>query len=197
MMLNELVLEYKTKKNSQTLNKIFLDLSKMIHNKAKFVFYQQKFSAKKFVFKLVDTKKIELEDVEQELNLFILKLIDKCDINKPFDKYLYSSIWLWVPKFVNKDFINSLRNVPIFDTDLDGDDANIKKLDILRVFSKFDEEVDLDYLFENLTDDEKKLLNILQKNSEIKQSELADIFKVTQPRIAQLYESIRVKYKNN
>ena len=197
MTINEMVVEYKKTKNSQTLNQIFISLSKVIHEKAKYVFYQEKFHASNFAFKLVDTKKIDLEDVVQELNLLALELINKCDIDKPFDKYFYSSIWYWHPRFVNKDFINSLKNCPIFDTDLDGDDANENKLDILRVFPKFEEEIYLDDLFANLTEDERKLLIILQKNPSIKQSELVGIFKVTQPRISQMYDSIRKKYKKN
>jgi len=48
-----------------------------------------------------------------------------------------------------------------------------------------------------LTEQEKILLNILKENPEINQSELSEKIEVTQPRISQLYDSIRKKLKSD
>ena len=194
MPLNELVVEFKKTKNSQILNQIFTSLSKVIHEKSKYIFYQQKFSAKKYVFRLVDTKQVDIMDVEQELNLFTLELINRCDINKPFDKYFYSSIWLWKPKFINQDFVNSLRNVSDIKLSDEGDEYSL--IDGVATFPKFDEPINLDDLFDNLSDNERKILNILKDNPKTTQEKIAQVLGVTRERVSQIYVDIRKKYKD-
>jgi RNA polymerase sigma factor (sigma-70 family) len=193
--LNELVVNYKKTKNSQILNKIFKLLAEVIHDKATFVFSQQKFQAKGYKFRLKNTNKLTVEDVEQYLNLFTLELIKRCDNNKPFDKYFFSSIWHWHPKFINKDFLNQLKNFSIFDTDFEDDNVKTNKLDILRVFPKFEEKLNLDEMFDDLTVTEKKLLNIILKTKNQNQSELADILGVSQSYISRIFENLKKKYR--
>jgi len=193
--LNELVVEYKKTNNSKILEEIFIKLKRTIHEKAQYVFYHQKFQAKNFKFRLVDTKQVDLEDVEQELNLKILELINSFDVEKEFDKYLYGTLWIWKPRFVNSDFIRNLKNVSSIETDDEGNEFSI--IDGIAVLPKQHEEINVNDLFVDLTEQEKILLNILKENPEINQSELSEKIEVTQPRISQLYDSIRKKLKSD
>jgi len=210
--LNELAIEYKTTKNKETLNQIFVSLQKTIKEKTTHTFYKRKFvramidvevmndeGTKKIMkrlpqcFTLYGTKLIELEDVEQELNLEILNIIERYDISRPFDKFLYSSIWLWQPNFVNKDFINQLSNISLSTAEGEGQ-YNEELINNLSVMPQFDESFDVRELFTNLTETEEKLLNILKNNSGLKQAQLVKIMGVTKQRISQLFKSIQKKY---
>lgn len=194
MKLNELVVIYKKEKDKKVLEQIFSILEKTIKDKAKYVFYKQKFRIKNSEFRICDTKQVELEDVIQELYLKVLKLIENCDINKPFDVYLYSALWCWKPSFLNIDFFNNWLNKSLnCIVDEDGEEVYYD----IPVFPKFEEEINIDDLFFDLTKDERKLLNLLKDDPELTQTELAKYLGVTQQRISQFYESIRKKCKSN
>ena len=96
---------------------------------------------------------------------------------------------------MDKDFFNHFKIIKDITESLDAEGNEIDIIKDLVASPDLNEPIDLDDLFKNLTEEERKLLNIIQKNYDIKQSELADIFKVTQQRISKIYDSIRSKKK--
>jgi hypothetical protein len=212
--LNELAIEYKKTKNKIILNQLFVLLQSLVKAKAKHTFYKRKFvkrmidvemldneGTQKIIqrlpqcFKLVDTHLLELEDVEQELNLEILSLLEKYDVSRPFDKFLYSSLWNWKPNFINKDFINQLGNVSL-SAMTEEDNENSELMNNFAVYPKFDETFDVCDMFSDLTELEEKLLNLLKVSPDANQTQLAKKLYVTQARVSQMLTEIRKKYRS-
>jgi len=186
--INELVKEYKKTKDSQILNKIFEVLKNIIKTKSEFIFYQRTFKMGKYEFRLVDTKQCELNDVKQELNLEILRMIKDWKGKQPFENYLFTSLWNWRPNFVNKKLIQHMFNVH------EDDEEDSKVNNIPAEPTEIEEEINIDEMFSNLTDIEKKIVILLKDNPELNQSQLAETIGVTQQRISELLLNIRKKY---
>ena len=188
--LNKLVIQYKKTKNSQILNQIFEILKNVIKKKAEFIFYQKTFKFGKCEFRLINTKQIELNDVKQELNLEVLRIINNYNIKKPFEKYLFGCLWNWKPKFMNKKFLQQYLNIH----ETDGN-RGIKIDEILGKPEGDKEKINIDEMFENLTKIEKKIINFLIKNSNLNQSQLAEKIGVTQQMISKIMKNVRKKYR--
>jgi len=213
--INLLAKEYKRTKSQIILNQIFKLLSSAIHKKATYVFYRQQFIKDKFeievfdkktknykkeervkCFRLCDTKKLELEDVEQELNLKVLELLENYDARKPFENYLFATLKSWRPIYIQDvNFIKGLDTKN--ESELPDKNDEQQTLDDIAIREPKEQngEIELDQLFENLSIQERKMLNILKNNPKITQTELAKRFNVTQERISQLFINIRLKYK--
>jgi RNA polymerase sigma factor (sigma-70 family) len=209
MTLNELAKEYKQTKSNAILNKIFEVLSSEIKTKAQKIFYKQKFIkdkyeveifnkvTKKFVkaervstFKLCDTKKIDLEDVEQELYLLVMKLLENFDAEKPFENYLNATIKNWRPDFIRTfNFVQGLNTVN--ESELPEKNDKESTLDDIVIEQK--EVVEIEDLFNNLTESEKKFIELKKLNLDKNQSQLAEIIGVTQQRVQQILESLKKK----
>ncbi|MFA5154773.1 MAG: hypothetical protein WC554_19665 [Clostridia bacterium] len=181
--LNNLIIEYKNKKEEKTLNKIFVLLQKTIHDKSTYIFYRKKFHKNNKWFRLCELGTITIDDVENELRLLILELINKTDINKPFDKYLYSSIWNWGDSLLylceetNKTNISD--NEEYFSSNLSKNpDIEIYNLERIK-----------------MTEQEKIIVEKLKINPKIKQSQLAERLRVTQARVSQIIKKLRIKIK--
>lgn len=192
--LNNLIVQYKQTGDKKILNDIFSLLKNTIKEKSKYVYYHQRFNAKNLRFKLVDTKQIELIDIIQELNLFIMKLIDRCEIDKPFDKYLFSSLWNWKPTIINREFKQNVRNKSLSDIDEEQFDVNFPA-PITEEETKEKETINTDDMFKKLTKREKKVIELLKNNPELNQFQLAEILGVTQQNISLIMQSLQKKYK--
>jgi uncharacterized membrane protein len=194
--LTNLVIQYKKTKNKKLIEEIFKELAKMIKDKARYVYKHVTFKYKDFQFKLCEVQQETLKDVEQDLALEILKMINRFDIKKDFNTYLLSSLWFWHPSFLNRDFLNQLNNASLTAmTETDNEIEDKFAMKNLAIYPKLEEPINLDNLFENLTEQERKLLKLLIENSELKQEELAKFLNLTQPRVCQMFENIQKKYK--
>jgi RNA polymerase sigma factor (sigma-70 family) len=203
--LTELAREYKKIKSQK--------VSSALKKKADYVFYEQKFFKNEYkvrifnretlkfknekrinTFRLCDTKKIELEDIQQELNLKVMELLEKYNISLPFTNYLFGTLKNWRPSYVQDiNFVKGLDTIN--ESDLSGN-KEIKDTDINDIPApeqKTEESINLDTLFANLTSQEKMVINILRKDCKKKEDEIAKIIGVTQPRVAQILQSIREK----
>ena len=177
--LNQLVVTYKQTKDKEILNQIFSLLNKTIHDKATYIFYRKKFYKNKNCFYLFKIKTLQLNDIENELKLLILKLIEKTDINKPFDKYLFSSIWNWGKS------LSSLCE-------------EINYRSIFQYEDKLTVQPNIDiYNLERLctTKQEQMIIEMIKESPKIKQSEMAERLEVTQSRIAQILKKLRKKIR--
>jgi RNA polymerase sigma factor (sigma-70 family) len=207
--LDLLAKEYVKTKDKTILVKIFKLLKHILKSKADFVFYQKTFhegKSKGYIesldgkktpvyehnFKLVDTKQTELEDVEQELALEVIRILNKYNPKQPFENYLFAAIWNWTPKFARKNkFFNYLKFNSMNVVDEDGNEKSL--------IDNIPQEVnfgcgDLTEMFENLTENEKKIINLYQENNNISQSEIADSIGITQSGVSRLLAGLRKKY---
>jgi len=188
--LDELAIQYKKANNQYIGNQIYLLVKKSIQEKTKYLFYQQKYKG----MRLCNLHIVDIEDVEQELYLELARTLDKYNQKKgTFSTYWYSTLWNYKPKFINADFFNQLKNTKIYK--LNEDDEEESLIDHIASFPAQDE-INIFDMFDNLTEDEKKLINILKKKEGINQSELADIMGVTQSYISIMFVNIRKKYKS-
>lgn len=207
--LDKLAKEYLITKDKTILVKIFKLLKHILKQKASFVYYQKTFHEGKITgriksldgkkipvyehnFRLVDTKQTELADVEQELSIEIIRILKKYKPTESFETYLFSAIWNWTPKFARKNkFFNYLKFNSMNVIDDSGKEKSLID-DIPQVESSREENfVDM---FENLTENEIKIINLYQENGNIKQPEIARIIGITQQGVSFILKGLRKKY---
>jgi len=213
--LNDLAKQYKKTNSQAILFEIFKLLAQSIKTKARYIFYKQDFIKEKYevlvydkkkedlkkqkrvrYFKLCDTHKIELEDIEQDLQLQVMELLKKYDPKKPFENYFNATLSDWRPSCVREfNFIKDLDTKN--EAELVQENQEEPPLDDLATIEPEYpvEDVNIDKMFRNLTEKEKSLLELMVKFPNKNQQELADIIGVTQPRIVQILKEIRKKYK--
>jgi len=213
--LNELAKQYKKTNSQVILLEIFKLLAQPIKTKARYIFYKQDFVKEKYevmvydkkkedlkkqkrvrYFKLCDTNKIELEDIEQDLQLQVMELLKKYDPKKPFENYFNATLSDWRPSCVREfNFIKDLDTKN--ETELVQENQEEPPLDDLATIEPEYpvEDVNIDKMFQNLTKKEKNLLELMVKFPNKNQQELADIIGVTQPRVVQILKEVRKKYK--
>ena len=213
--INELAIQYKNTNDRIILNEIFKLLYDSIQEKTKYIFYkhdfvknryqikiwnssQKKYKSEKRVntFKLCNSKKIEISDVEQELKLEILRIIRDYDVKLPFENYLNSSLINWRPSFIRKkNFMEVLSTIN--ESELINEEEEESPLNnLMSVDAQYPEEhTDILSQFGNLTKKEKILIQLISSHPEKNQTELAEIIGVTQQRIAQMKQILKNKYK--
>ena len=187
--LTELVIKYRNTKKGKILEEIFKQLEKIIKIKAKYIFYVQTFNINNHEFKLVDTKKVELNDVIQELSLEIIEWINKCDFVKPFENYLYTCLWHWQPKFINADFIRNLDVQSIYKP-IENDEGE-EEINIVDEIST-PEPINIEF-FPKLTQKEQEVWELMQGDLNLSQQEIADELGVAQKTVSRIIARIREK----
>jgi len=186
--LTKLVLEYQKTKNNNTLTEIFILLDKIIKEKAKYVFFVQTFKINRNEFRLVDTKKIELDDVMQELNLEIIEWINKWKPIAPFSHYLNQCLQgnKWKPRFINADFIKNLNTQSIYKENDEGDEENLA--DNIPT----QEPIKIEFI-NPLTEKEQEVWELLQGNLNLSQEEIAKELDISQQTVSNIISSIKRK----
>jgi RNA polymerase sigma factor (sigma-70 family) len=208
--LDVLAEEYIKTKDKNILDKIFKILKNLLKKKASFVFYNQTFHEGRIIryktiqpenkkipiheynFKLSETGQTELKDVEQELALEVIRILNKYNPKQSFETYLISALWLWTPKFARKNkFFNYFKNNSMNVID---DNGNEKSLidELPQETNHYNDK--LEELFENLTETEKKIINLFQENSNINQSQIAGIIGITKQRVSFILKGLKKKY---
>ena len=186
--LTKLVVEYKKKKDINLLTEIFMLLDKIIKEKAKYVFFVQTFKINRNEFRLVDTKKIELDDVMQELNLEIIEWINKWKPIAPFSHYLNQCLQgnKWKPRFINADFIKNLNTQSIYKENDEGDEENLA--DNIPT----QEPIKIEFI-NPLTEKEQEVWELLQGNLNLSQEEIAKELDISQQTVSNIISSIKRK----
>jgi len=213
--LNDLAKQYKKTNSQVVLIEIFKLLAQPIKTKARYIFYKQDFIKEKYevmvydkkkedlkkqkrvrYFKLCDTNKIELEDIEQDLQLQVMELLKKYDPKKPFENYFNATLSDWRPSCVREfNFIKDLDTKN--ETELVQENQEEPPLDDLATIEPEYpvEDVNIDKMFQNLTKKEKNLLELMVKFPNKNQQELADIIGVTKQAVSKMIIGVREKYK--
>jgi len=219
--LTQLAKQYKSTKDPNISNQIFKLLDNAIKQKASYVFYKQKFikdrnkvhemeifdkESKSFksklvpsCFRLCDTKKIDLEDIIQECNLFILELLEKYNPKKPFENYLFSSLKDWRPECIRNynfmqdvDTINESNLPKLENTNLTLDNMLLKEAD--KTEEELQEEnIEMEDLFKKLTKKERNFLKTKKEYPDANQSQIAKIIGVTPQNISLILKSLKKK----
>ena len=194
MTLNELAIEYKKNKDSQTLNEIFKLLLSKLDAIANNVFYTKKFFGDNEIV-LSQTKKTTLKDIKQDLYLFVLELIEKYDVTRPFENYVNTSIYLWKPSCININFLREMK-ITVSETEFEDEKGNSYLANLVGVDpTSINANNNYEGLFKKLTSQEKMVLNILRKDSSLSQSVVARIIGVNEKRMSKIFLSLRKKYK--
>jgi hypothetical protein len=194
--LNELVKLYKETKDKKLIEQIFTLLKGVIKKKAEYTYYQKKFKVSKNKYiKLLENNQTTLDDVKQELYLDILKWINGYIEDKGFDVYLFSRLWYWHPSFVTRDFLNQYNTVSIYKVDDEGNEDNL--IEHIAISNELENRIDIDDLFNNLTTQEKLVINILVKNQTATDLQIAEIIGVSRQRVTHILMAIRKKFKKH
>jgi RNA polymerase sigma factor (sigma-70 family) len=190
--LDQLVKQYKKKKNKNILDQIFKIIYPIIMEKAKYVFYEQTFNYHNYEFKLVNTKKMELDDVIQELSLEVIELIKKFEGKVPFSHYLNTTFknenWKEF-KFINTEFIKNLHTGSIYKMiQNDEGEEEINIADNLPT----PEEIKIEF-YPELTKIEQEVWELIQGNLNLSYEEIGEELGVTKMTISRIIARIREK----
>jgi len=136
----------------------------------------------------------EYEDVEQDLNLEVLRVIENFDMTKDFNTYLFSCLWEWIPSFITKNFVKSLLNKSLTKID---DEGNETEMDIAdETEEKSEPSVSIEDIFTICKDDlEKKVLILILKHKKINQTKIAKELGITQQAISLILKGLRKRLK--
>jgi RNA polymerase sigma factor (sigma-70 family) len=208
--LDLLAKEYVKNKDRNVLTKIFNILKYIIKKKAAYIYYvnifhegkivghqimqpqNKKVPIHEFTFKLSETGQVDLEDIEQELALEIIRILNKWNPKYPFDTYLFGALWQWLPKFARKNkFLKVFKLNSMNIIDENGEEKSL--IDGIPATEIKNEENLID-LFENLTENEKKIIILYQENLNITQTEIAMALGITQSGVCRLLQGLKKKY---
>jgi hypothetical protein len=138
----------------------------------------------------------DYEDVKQELDLEILKLINDFDIKLgDFNSYLFSSLWDWRPSFITLEFVENITHNSLFEINEEGeeqilnikDDKSQKKITSnLKI-----EEI----LKECKTETERKVCKLLLDTPTLSQKTLAKKLGTYQRDISRIINKLRKRLK--
>ena len=169
--LDQLVIKYKQRKDKNILGQIFIILGSTIKEKAKYVFYEQTFNISNCEFKLVDIKKVELDDVIQELSMEIIEWINDFKPKAPFSHFLNQCLESnkWRPKFLNADFVKSIKTTSIYKSV--ENDENEEEINIAENIP-CQEEVKIEF-YPELTEKEQEVWELMQGNLNLSQEEIS------------------------
>lgn len=185
--LTELVKEYKKTKEEKIFTQIYKIIEKTIKEKVDYVFYEHTFKIGNKEFKLVNTKKIERDDISQELLLDFLEWINNFDSSvSEFDNYFYSCLWNWKPKNINAEFLQSLNTSSIYRINKEGEEENIADKMIAP------EESNIEFV-SNLTAQEEDVWKLIQGSLNLTQAEIAEELNISQKTVSNLISRINKK----
>jgi len=215
-----LVREYKKTNSQKIMNDIYLKLTPLMQSKAKFIFYKkfypyslyhkckeclnckeknkiicescERCSCIKGTFNLNKSGLCDYLDVENDLWIEVLRIIKNYNPKKDFDTYLYACLWEWIPSFLTKNFVKSLKNKSLIYFNESGEENEIDAID-----ENFEHQLNIFSMEEilNICDNiEKKIVKLLYKG--LKQKEIAQKIKVSEQFISLKIQQLGKKLKN-
>jgi len=135
----------------------------------------------------------EYQDVEQDLNLEILRVIDNYDKEKgDFNSYLFSCLWNFIPSFITKNFVTSLQNKSLTKINEEGNEIEIDppneqeekpEISITEIFSTCK------------TDLERKVLEIILNNKKISNIKIAKELGINPQLASQILKKLKQRIK--
>jgi RNA polymerase sigma factor (sigma-70 family) len=147
-------------------------------------------------FNLKKNNLCEYKDVEQDLNLEILKLIDSFDVEiGDFNSYLFSSLWDWRPSFITLDFVESINHNSLFKMDEAGEEQDLNVED-----KKSQEKIKSNLNIEDILNKcetvvEKNICELLLENPNLSQDDLAKKLGTYKMDISRIIKKLRKRLK--
>ena len=218
----ELIREYKKTNSPALMNKIYQELNPLVRTKSSFIFYKKyyplsmynrcypcqkcenelksncktckKCTCIKGTFNLSKTGLCEVEDVENDLWIEVLRIIKNYDVTKDFDTYLYASIWNVIPSFLTMDFVKSLDTESLTKTyKSSGEDFQLQPL-VEELENTVERKIKLEIIFDSCkTDIERNILKAISAG--YNQGEIAEQLKVTPAYISMLIKDVKERIK--
>jgi RNA polymerase sigma factor (sigma-70 family) len=219
MKVESLIKEYKQIKDKKILDQIYLSLNPVIKNKARYIFEKKYYplslyyrcynclqckkqkseqcqectlcSCVKGTFNLKKRHLCSQEDIENDLWIDVLRMIETYDMSKKWDNYFYASLWNWQPTFLTKNFIKSLLDESLEESN------DVEKIEesTQRIVK-----IEADNLIEIakgiLSEDEMKILYILLLPKKLTHLQIAKKLNVSQQTVSLKLAKIRKKLKN-
>lgn len=140
-------------------------------------------------FNLNKNNLCECEDVENDIWLEVLRTINKFDMTKDFNVYLFSNLWEFFPSFITKNFIKSLLNKSLTQIDEEGNETQID------IPQKEIQKIDINTILKFCkTTQEKEIIQLLSKG--IKQKEIAEQLEVSKQYISKVIKGLQKHLKN-
>jgi len=147
-------------------------------------------------FNLKNNNLCEYEDVEQDLNLEILRLIDDFDIkSENFNTYLFSSLWDWCPNFITLDFIENANHSSLFRIDEEGEEQNLD-IEDEKGEKKLKSNLHIeDILNECKTENERTICELYLGDFAITEEEIGKKIGMTKQNISLILKELRKRLK--
>jgi len=144
-------------------------------------------------FNLRDKGLCELEDVENDIWLEILRIIENFDITKDFNPYLFSCLWEFIPSFITKDFVKSISNKPLIQKDEEGNETEI---DVSNEQEETKPKPSIQEILKVCkTEMEKKVCELYLTNPNLSQEEIAEKLETYKMNISRIINKLRKRLK--
>ena len=144
-------------------------------------------------FNLRNDNLCELEDIENDIWLEILRIIENYDITKDFNVYLFSCLWDFIPTFITKDFLKSLTNKSLTQSDEEGNETQI---DIPENKEDENSKITMQEILKLCqTDLERKICELYLANPKLSQVALAKKLGTYQKCISRVLNDLRKRLK--
>lgn len=135
----------------------------------------------------------DLEDVENDIWLEVLRVIDNFNSEKDFNIYLFSCLWEFIPSFITKNFVKSLLHKSLTKIDEEGNETEIEILDESKEKPKLSIE---EILKVCKTKKEKELINLFISDKSMNQQKAGEIMGKSQQSISLILNRLQKKLRN-
>lgn len=148
-------------------------------------------------FNLKHNHLCEYKDVEQDLNIEILRLINNFDESVgDFNSYLSSSLWDWRPSFITLEFVESISCISLQKFDEKGDEQNLD-IEDKKSHQKIKSNLNLEEILnECKTDNEKEICQLYLARPNITEEEIGKELGMTKQNISLILKKLRKRLKN-
>lgn len=144
----------------------------------------------------------EYKDVLNDLWMEIVRIIDNYDMAQEFNKYLFATLWEWIPSFLTKEFIKSISDRPLIYTNEEGNEREefgeegeigkekIDKEKQAKTQEKIKQILDVCY-----SKREKELVNLFLTDKRMTQEKASQILGISQPAICLILKTLQKRLK--
>jgi len=154
----------------------------------------------KGAFNLKQKNLCNLEDVEQDIWIFILETINNYDIKRPFNEYLYSGLWNYIPSFLTQNFVDSIKNKTL-DKIIDNREIERNLLNSQNTENNLEiesKEIAFNikrFLTDCESEKEKEIIRMYMENNKITEEEIGKKLGITHQAVSLILKKIRKKLK--
>jgi len=188
-MIDKLAVQYKKTGYLSVRDALFNKLLPTIKEKAKYVYWYKSYKLYDKVCKVKHLYSITQEDIFQELCLDVLTWIENFNSNGSFSTYVFSCLWNWRPKIINKETYMNLKSIKCMSLT---SEQKENFMDSLSKEIKFDIRIGVNTLLDSVKgSNEKAVLKLLYINPDIPKKDIAKILGVSSGRVTQIFSNLK------